>query len=453
MKILEVTHGFPPYQTGGTENCTYLLSKTLAKNKDSTVYVFSGGLPSYYSLEFKDEVINGIYLRRIHSVSLSLFKKRFANVEVSTYKNTYMEKLFEDYLDKIQPDIVHFQHTIGLSASIIHIALERNLKPIVTIRDFWYLCPRIQLLTFNEDVCQGPEYGLNCYFCRSRVDYKMRTLPFYKKVRNFVPIKIPFFMKSYLKDKVVTKGYRDSVELNKNILPFFMRYYYMMETLKTVSIISPSHFLKSFYVEKTGIIPSNIKVIPHGIIPFDIKKRVKSKKNPIYFGFIGVPDKHKGSHLLLEVFNKISPDDGKLVIWGRGWEKISKQINSSKNIIIKGEYSPENIGEVYSSFDILIIPSIWGETFSFVAHEAFSAKIPVIAANIGVFNEIIQDGKNGLLFKVNNTNSLYNCIMKIIKEPSLINKFSENIKKPKTWNEYVKELSYLYNEILGNGRQ
>ncbi|MCK4576137.1 glycosyltransferase family 4 protein [candidate division WOR-3 bacterium] len=447
MKILEVTHGFPPDQTGGTENCTYLLSKALVKNKDSTVYVFSGGLPSNYSPDFKDEVINYIYLRRIHSISLSCFKQKFPDVEVSTYKNNYIEKVFEDYLDKIQPDVVHFQHTIGLSSSLIHVALERNLKPIVTIRDFWYLCPRIKLLTFYEHVCRGPEYGLNCYYCHQVKKSQTQKLLISKKMQIIISAKVPSFIKRYIKDKMSTKKHYNFVKEARDILPFLIRYQYITETLKSASyVISPSNFLKYFYVEKIGIRPSKIIVIPHGIIPFKTEKRKISIGKTIYFGFLGPPRREKGAHLLLEAFKKMPLQKAKLIIWGRDWQKISKQIESSKNIILKGEYSSEDLGEVFSSFDVLIIPSIWEETFSFVAHEAFAAKTPVIASDIGVFNEIIQDGENGLLFKVNDARSLYNCIMKIIEKTELIDKFTQNIKEPKPWNEYANELYNLYKE-------
>ncbi|OQX56621.1 MAG: hypothetical protein B5M53_00505 [Candidatus Cloacimonas sp. 4484_209] len=449
MKILEVTHGFPPLQRGGTENNTYLLSKTLAKNKNLKIYVFSGGLSSKYYQDFKDETIDGINIRRIHSVSLSFLKQDFPNVDIFTYKNTHIEKMFMDYLDNVKPDVVHFQHTIGLSASLIHITLEKNLRPIVTIRDFWYLCPRIKLLTPTGDLCRGPEYGLNCFFCYSKGTLKTKKPTYSKLARQmFSIIKVPVSIKNYIKNRIMAMERYNIGDKYGNALPFFARYYYLKETLQSAKyIISPSLFLKSFYSEKMNIEPSRINFIPHGIVPFKTKRRSKgSIKRPVYFGYAGSPNKYKGAYLLIDVFKQIPPADAKLVIWGRGWEKISEQMKFSKNIIVKGEYSSQDLNKVFSSFDILIIPSTCYETFSFVAHEAFSARIPVIASNIGVFNDIIQDGKNGLLFERNDANSLYNSINKIIENPGLIAKFSKNIRKPKSWDKYVDELYNIYKE-------
>ncbi len=449
MKILQVTLGFPPYQTGGTVSLTYLLSKGLTKNMNTKVFVFSGGLPSNVPYMFREDNFENVRIRRIHSVPSGYFDKKIPNVNIQTYKNPYVERLFEGFLEEIQPDIVHFQHTIGLSESLIYLTLKRKLKPVVTIRDFWYLCPRAHLLKPNGEICYGPEYGLNCFYCQTKEIVNRQNTPLSKKICNALPFKIPLTAKRYIKDTIEKRKYSKTVREYNKILPFIIRYYYVTEALKSTSyIISPSHFLKSSYVEKTGMKISNITIIPHGIIPFNIKKNKVFTEKQIRFGFIGLPGRYKGSHLLVKVFKKISPEIAKLVIWGKGWQEISKQIKSSENIILKGEYSLENLRKVFSSFDILIIPSICYETFSFVAHEAFYAKIPVIASNIGVFNEIIKHGKNGFLFKVNDTDSLYNCIKKIIDHPKLINEFSMNIKRPKTANEYVDEIYHFYKNIL-----
>jgi glycosyltransferase involved in cell wall biosynthesis len=446
MKILQVTHGFPPYQTGGTENCTYLLSKELKEKHNEKVFVFSGGLSRDCSSSFKDEGIDGIEVRRVHSFPFSILRQRIPEVGISTYRNAIIENIFMDYLEKTKPNVVHFQHTIGLSSSLINVAIKYHLRPIVTIRDFWYICPRIQMLKFNKSICAGPDCGFNCAYCTDAYrDERGRGIATSKLRKNVLKL-TPERIKNYLKTKRAERSYYESIRTAGKLLPFIMRYNYVTSALKTGhTIVAPSHYMKMMYVRTAAIEPRRIVVIPHGIIYFDPGKR-KGVETPLRFGFCGPPSVHKGAHLLLEAFKRIPKEKARLIIWGKGWDKHSKALFNLPNIEIKGAYYPDDLGSVYASFDVLIIPSIWGETFSFVAHEAFLAKTPLIASRYGVFKEIIKDGENGLLFDVNDAGSLCSKLVAVIEKPKLIETFSVNIKAPKTWGQYSEELLQVYRE-------
>jgi glycosyltransferase involved in cell wall biosynthesis len=47
---------------------------------------------------------------------------------------------------------------------------------------------------------------------------------------------------------------------------------------------------------------------------------------------------------------------------------------------------------------VLVVPSIWHETFGMVCVEAFAAGLPILASSIGGLPEIVEDGVNGHLF-------------------------------------------------------
>jgi len=448
MRILQVTLGFPPYHIGGTDHLSYILSSRLTKKGNTEVYVFTGGLPVDSVVSQKPERFEDMQIFRVHSLVRQFLERQTPNMEVLTYKNFYYENLFEKIIREIKPDVVHFQHTIGLSVSLMHIATRYAKKTIVSLQDFWYLCPRVHLLKLAGMVCSGPEFGLNCYYCKAKSRVMQMGGSALKRKHGRIASKIPPSIKRFLKERIQKRKHHMTEKETSKILPFLIRYNYVMESLKRVdAILSPSRFLKESYVNIGKISSSSITTIPLGIVPFRIQ-REKSFSKPVRFGFAGSPSRHKGSQLLFEVFKRIQPENGSLVIWGKGWRERSKDFKDIQNIVFKGEYTHKIIDKVFSSFDVLIIPSILGETFSFVAHEAFFAKVPVIASDIGVFPDIIQDGKNGFLFQTNNGDALYNCIKKIIEHPELINKLSKNIKRPKTADEYVNEIYHFYRKIL-----
>lgn len=87
----------------------------------------------------------------------------------------------------------------------------------------------------------------------------------------------------------------------------------------------------------------------------------------------------------------------------------------------------ENIWEYYKAMDIFLLPSR-SEGFSLALLEAGAAGLPVIASNIAGNDEIIEDGKNGFLFEIENPQGLRDAIVKLSANNSLMSSFSEKLK-------------------------
>jgi len=59
--------------------------------------------------------------------------------------------------------------------------------------------------------------------------------------------------------------------------------------------------------------------------------------------------------------------------------------------------SPAELAAFYRGARVVVVPSIWTETFGLVAAEAMSHGIPVVASRIGALPETVRDGETGLL--------------------------------------------------------
>ena len=59
---------------------------------------------------------------------------------------------------------------------------------------------------------------------------------------------------------------------------------------------------------------------------------------------------------------------------------------------------------LYQAADVLVIPSIY-EPLGYVALEAMANRVPVIASDTGGLREILEDGKNGILIPLKETNN------------------------------------------------
>ena len=75
-----------------------------------------------------------------------------------------------------------------------------------------------------------------------------------------------------------------------------------------------------------------------------------------------------------------------------------------------GSYMPEEVPQILSRVDWVIVPSIWWENSPMVIQEAFANLVPVICSNIGGMAEKVTDGVDGLHFRVNDPRDLARAI-------------------------------------------
>lgn len=81
--------------------------------------------------------------------------------------------------------------------------------------------------------------------------------------------------------------------------------------------------------------------------------------------------------------------------------------------------SREELANFYRGARMLVVPSIWRETFGVVAAEAMSHGIPVVAARIGALSHTVTDGVTGLLFEPGNVGELATQMQRLWGDPEL----------------------------------
>jgi glycogen synthase len=79
----------------------------------------------------------------------------------------------------------------------------------------------------------------------------------------------------------------------------------------------------------------------------------------------------------------------------------------------------EEMPRLLQKFDVLLLPSIWQEPFSRIVLEGMASGLVVVATTTGGTTEIVQDGKNGLLFTPGNAEDLSEKISCLASNPEL----------------------------------
>jgi glycosyltransferase involved in cell wall biosynthesis len=181
----------------------------------------------------------------------------------------------------------------------------------------------------------------------------------------------------------------------------------------------------------------------------------KTPSQKLRIGYVGQIIPIKGVHILIEAFKKANLEGrAKLEIWG-GFEKdpgyvkqLKELVDDNASISLNGRFVHDDIANVFSNIDVLVVPSLWYENAPLVIQEAFAAETPVIATNLGGMAEMVSNEMNGLLFERGNAEDLARQLRRLIEEPGLLEGLRTGIPKVKTTEEEVSELETLYREIV-----
>ncbi len=410
MKIIQTTFTYVPDIGGGSVIYTFNIANQLS-NEGHDVRVFCGTSCD----KTLREKVSGIEVTRISTGKLSFIKRLFPFFQ---YYKTDIEKKFDEFLRKEQPDIVHFNSLGLLGISLISIPRKLGIPSVATLHDGFWVCNRLFFVQSMTDLPCEKKTRINCTKCSTGL------------LENESVFSIRFIFRFI-----------------KNFINYFFIDIYLKKQLKLIDcIISPSKFISDKYKKK------NIKIINHGIDVSLFRKIKKTNEPYIRFGFIGGISDIKGYNVLNSAVQKADVKQRvHLSVWGN---KDKKEIitlkNSGSTITFNGYFLRENISDVFNDIDVLIVPSMAQESFGMAVLEAFAAGIPVVASRIGAIPELLEDNKTGLLFEFGNATDLSEKMLSVIENPNLISKFKSNIGKIKTIEDYATEILGVYNQLLEN---
>ncbi len=360
--------------------------------------------------------------------------------------NPDAEFYFEKIVKEFQPEVVHIQELESLSAGIIDICKKHSIPTVMTLRNYWPLCPQRDLIDFNDRVCMDYQDGFKCRECN--------VLPLTSRFR--------WMLLAYLGIKKVPQSLTDMYSFYENFMSryeetpqlryFIQRRKQFVERLNSIKLIALSTRVKEIY-EMFGVCSDNITVINSSsdAIGFIRREERKEPVDVIRFGYMGGIQRNKGVHIILDAFHEISGSE-KCVLNIHGDYRSEYGLSLVKKsrdprVSFYGDYRYENLNNVLETIDVGIIPSVWEETGPQVAFEMLHAGIPVIGSNIGGIPDFVVDGVNGFLFEPGNSSDLADKMRRFIENPKLVSEFSANTKPHKTLEEYTSEIMDFYKSL------
>jgi glycosyltransferase involved in cell wall biosynthesis len=391
MKILLALHQYFPEHVGGTEVYTHGIATRLKDLSHEVAVVTYLESPSGNPADFQttETEYEGIKIFRI-SFNLSVDPYP-AQAE---YNNSLTARQFALILQNFRPDLVHFTHIMKLSGSTLQACSDAGIPFMVTLTDFWVICPRHTLLKWDDTLCSGPWYKTLCIKCLHK------THGFFAPpVMNYPDLLLG--LAAWSGSRIFKKA-RSPVWNDTRAL-LLRNQFLRQQLLKAEHVICLSDFQKSMIV-KNGYPADKLMVLRHGI-DSSIYSAGKKERSGGSITMLMVTSfvRHKGVHVAVKALVNSKNRDLKLIIYGdiSGNDPyVSEILEMAKNdprIIFKGTVSQDLLGEAFKEADVFLIPVIWYENEPFVVKAAMFTGIPVIASRIGSLPEMIRHEQNGWL--------------------------------------------------------
>jgi len=216
-------------------------------------------------------------------------------------------------------------------------------------------------------------------------------------------------------------------------------------------------------IEKYGINPEKVKVVPYGANIVcertydDVLKLVETRpKRPCKLLFIGKIWARKGGDIAVETAKKLNHLglETELTIIGSLPKDVKSLPNFIKPIGFIDKSKPEGkqlIERLFSEAHFLIVPSR-AEAYGIVFCEANSFGVPSLATNVGGIPTVIKDGINGKTFPLNVSADDYaNYVLNIMNnydnyKPLALSSFNE-YKTRLNWDSAVAKVIELIENI------
>lgn len=446
MKILLVSSFFPPTHTAGTETRTLSYALELQRLRHEVQMVCAGkwNEGAHYWNGYVDEIYRQIPVRRIHlNWALAPDPNRFL------YCNSIVERDMGRWLEQWKPDLVHITSCYTLSASVIQAAKDRQVPVVLTLTDYWFICPRVNLLRGDRSLCDGRRTSWDCIKCML---WDARA---YRWPRLIMPEEAVACVLKWVSKHPSLSRLRG---LRGMVLDMEHRKTYLDNMLNLADCVTaPSNYLRAVFTNCGVSVP--IKVVYSG---HDLAWRgdlpQKKPSSMIRFGYVGQIIFIKGLHILLSAFVFDSLQDrASLSIFGDPNKsptyahRLQTQVAGEEETVrFHGAFCHQSLGQVLSEIDILVVPSLWHENNPRVIQEAFASRTPVIASNVGGISEFVRHEVNGLLFERGNVEDLARHLRRVISEPGLLARLEAGIPRVKRIEEEVAELVSIYRALIGH---
>ncbi len=338
-------------------------------------------------------------------------ENRFRAIKKGIYNNDARKK-FASLLSKYsaKDTIVHVHTwTKLLSSAVFDVAAMNGFKTVLTLHDFFTVCPNGGLYNYNtKKICLHNPMSLKCIF--TNCDLRSYVHKLWRIIRQFV----------------------QNSKFNR------------IDNLYLLAVSQKVADLVGSYMQKRR---TNIQILHN---PIEIlQTETLASSNRTKYLFMGRLAKEKGPDLFCETITQLGLNG---VVVGDGYMRRELEAKYP-NIEFAGWLSGNEKLNVIRECKCFVFTSKWYEAFGLVVAEMKALGIPAIVPSESAAAEQIEDGVDGLLYKIGDVDSLKEALQKF-EEMSIKNMYDNTLRSfdesVYSIDSYINNLITIYSSLITN---
>lgn len=295
-------------------------------------------------------------------------------------------------------EILAFVHELHLT--------NNNIDVIYNVHDFFFICPNCNLISADNKFC-GFDTDSSCEDCVNKYQSLMPEYEF------------KLFYDEFINISDWRKMWQQSL---------------LEDVSEVVCFSKPScEIVNKFY----PAISSKLRLVPHVVRPLrQVKVNTHDSVNIAVLGKVDTIPKGKEFIELLscsiDKFNKELDilclnkeiNNSKCLNQNNSSDKqiniefelnkkvqlfcIGDYVNAPQNMTVTGAYKREELPDILekNKIDLVLIPSIWAETFSYTTSEAIAMDVPVACFNLGGQADQVSLYPKGLILELSDSSDI-----------------------------------------------
>ena len=260
---------------------------------------------------------------------------------------------------------IHYHHVLEFSKEVWNIPDDIKCKYDVTLHDFYMICPRVNMLTVNDEYCHEPSNTICNKDCLPQLGVHASSYLTMADFDNDINCWQDFYRDKLSAARKVFTPSRDTKER-------------ILKKIPVKNIVAQYH-------------PEPVKHI--SFLPSSYDGTL------LRIGFIGAIGPHKGLHKVKEFVEYIAKNSLPVEVVIFGYTSDNQFFEEFEFVSITGAYKSTNLEQLLidDPISVMFLSSIWPETFGYTYSEVISYGLPVISFNIGAIPERAQNNKNVLI--------------------------------------------------------
>jgi len=256
--------------------------------------------------------------------------------------------LLKRFLMSIGVSFIHWHHLLGLPFEIRNLLKELRVPNYFTVHDYYMACPHISMTKDDGFYCGEPSL-VECEKCvSSRPVLGIESVKEWREKSD-----------SFLSQ--MSTVFAPSIDCKTRINKYF-----------------PSVAIDVVYHPELN-----------GDAPEANEKSTGNAHSKLKVGIIGGLSKIKGADILDEVAIKAKKKGSNIefCLFGHAYRRLHDSIE------VTGPYLEEDLTQMVTNWgaDILWYPAIWPETYSYTLSAGLHLNLPIVATDIGAFEERLRD--------------------------------------------------------------